>query len=132
MTTIKIGSLVIDKWLENYDAQIIEQFSSQGFTAVDGTQVNTYLGDKRTLVVKFEPMSTPQINQLFTAIKSSRASIPITYVDPKDGETTRYFTCPNLPSATWFVSDDGRQFWTIPSVTFQETDESAGITSDSL
>ena len=132
MTTIKIGSLVIDKWLENYDAQIIEQFSSQGFTAVDGTQVNTYLGDKRTLVVKFEPMSTPQINQLFTAIKSNRASIPITYVDPKDGETTRYFTCPNLPSATWFVSDDGRQFWTIPSVTFQETDESAGITSDSL
>ena len=132
MTTIKIGSLVIDKWLENYDAQIIEQFSSQGFTAIDGTQVNTYLGDKRTLVVKFEPMSTPQINQLFKAIKSSRASIPITYVDPKDGETTRHFTCPNLPSATWFVSDDGRQFWTIPSVTFQETDESAGITSDSL
>lgn len=132
MTTIKIGSLVIDKWLENYDAQIIEQFSSQGFTAVDGTQVNTYLGDKRTLVVKFEPMSTPQINQLFKAIKESRASIPITYVDPKDGETTRHFTCPNLPSATWFESDDGRQFWTIPSVTFQETDESAGITSDSL
>ena len=132
MNTIKIGSLVIDKWLENYDAQIIEQFSSQGFTAVDGTQLNTYLGDKRTLVVKFEPMSTQQINELFKAIKLSRESIPITYVDPKDGETTRNFTCPNLPSATWFVSDDGRQFWTIPSVTFQETDESAGITSDSL
>lgn len=132
MNAITIGALVIDKWLENYDVQIVEQFSSQGFTAVDGTQIDTYLGDKRTLTVKFEPMSTEQINELFKAIKSQRESISIGYIDPEKGKTTKKFTCPNLPSATWFESDDGRQFWTIPDVVFQETNESAGITSDSL
>lgn len=132
MNAIQIGELVIDKWLENYDVQIVEQFSSQGFTAVNGTQVNTYLGDRRMLTVKFEPMSTLQINGLFKAIKSSRSAIPIKYTDPEKGVVTKKFTCPNLPSATWFESDKGEQFWTIPDVTFQETDESAGITTGYL
>lgn len=132
MTTIKIGSLVIDKWLSNYDVNIVEQFSSQGFTAVDGTQVNSYVGDRRILVVKLEPMSTSQINDTFKAIKSNRESIPITFTDPQLGKVTKNFTCPTLPAATWFVSDDGRQFWTIPDITFQETDKSAGIDSQHL
>ena len=132
MNTITINNLVVDKWLDNYEVQIVEQFSSQGFNAVDGTQVNSYLGDRRILVVKFEPMSTSQINETFKAIKSVRNSIPIKYVDPQIGEVTKKFTCPSLPSATWFVSDDGRQFWTIPNVTFQETNESAGINSNYL
>lgn len=132
MTEIKIGPLVINKWLSNYDVNIVEQFSSQGFTAVDGTQLNSYIGDRRTLVVKLEPMSTSQINDTFKAIKSNRESIPITFIDPQLGKVTKNFTCPTLPSATWFVSDDGRQFWTIPDITFQETDKSAGIDSQHL
>ena len=66
------------------------------------------------------------------AIKSNRESIPITFTDPQLGKVTKNFTCPTLPSATWFVSDDGRQFWTIPDITFQETDKSAGIDSQHL
>lgn len=132
MNAITINNLVIDKWLSNYDVNIVEQFSSQGFTAIDGTQVNSYVGDRRNLVVKLEPMSTSQINDTFKAIKSKRESIPITFIDPQLGKVTKKFTCPTLPSATWFVSDDGRQFWTIPDITFQETDESAGIDSQHL
>ena len=132
MNTITINNLVIDKWLSNYDVDIVEQFSSQGFTAVDGTQVNFYVGDRRILVVKLEPMSTSQINDTFKAIKSNRESIPITFIDPQLGKVTKNFTCPTLPSATWFESDDGRQFWTIPDITFQETDKSAGIDSQHL
>ena len=132
MNTITINNLVIDKWLSNYDVNIVEQFSSQGFTAVDGTQVNSYVGDRRILVVKLEPMSTSQINDTFKAIKSNRESIPITFTDPQLGKVTKNFTCPTLPSATWFESDDGRQFWTIPDITFQETDKSAGIDSQHL
>ena len=132
MNTITINNLVIDKWLSNYDVNIAEQFSSQGFTAVDGTQVNSYVGDRRILVVKLEPMSTSQINDTFKAIKSNRESIPITFIDPQLGNVTKNFTCPTLPSATWFESDDGRQFWTIPDITFQETDKSAGIDSQHL
>ena len=132
MNAIKISGLTIDKYLDNYDVQIVECFSSQGFTAIDGTQVNSYLGDRRVLVVKFEPMSTAQINDTFKAIKSNRESIPITFTDPQLGNVTKNFTCPTLPSATWFVSDDGRQFWTIPDVTFQETDKSAGLLENSL
>ena len=132
MNTITINNLVIDKWLSNYDVNIVEQFSSQGFTAIDGTQVNSYVGDRRILVVKLEPMSTSQINDTFKAIKSNRESIPITFIDPQLGKVTKNFTCPTLPSATWFESDDGRQFWTIPDITFQETDKSAGIDSQHL
>ena len=132
MNSIKISGLDIDKYLDNYDVQIVECFSSQGFTAIDGTQVNSYLGDRRVLVVKFEPMETAQLNSLFNAIKQNRESIPISYIDPQLGLAEKKFTCPNLPAATWFVSDDGRQFWTIPNVTFQETDESAGLLEDSL
>lgn len=132
MNAIKISDLVIDRYLDNYDVQIEEQFSAQGFTAIDGTQVNSYLGDRRVLVVKFEPMSTAQINELFKAIKKNRESIQIQFIDPQLGQVTKGFTCPSLPSATWFVSDDGRQFWTIPDVTFQETDKSAGLLENSL
>lgn len=132
MNTITINNLVIDKWLLNYDVNIVEQFSSQGFTAIDGTQVNSYVGDRRILVVKLEPMSTSQINDTFKAIKSNRESIPITFTDPQLGKVTKNFTCPTLPAATWFVSDDGRQFWTITDITFQETDKSAGIDSQHL
>lgn len=122
-TSIKINGIVISKYLDSYDVQIKEKYAnSPNFTAISGKEVKNYLGDRRTLAVNFEPMETSQINELFTAIKSVREDIPIEYIDPQMGVVTKKFNCPNLPAATYFVSDDGRQFWTIPTVNFEETD----------
>lgn len=122
-TSIKINGIVVSKYLDSYDVQIKEKYAnSPNFTAISGKEVKSYLGDRRTLAVNFEPMETSQINELFTAIKSVREDIPIEYIDPQMGVVTKKFNCPNLPAATYFVSDDGRQFWTIPTVNFEETD----------
>lgn len=124
---ITINSAVIDEYLYNYDVQINEVFADEpNFTAVSGKLVQAYLGDQRVLNVNFEPMTTAQLNTLFKSIKASRNNISIKYIDPKDGETTKKFSCTSLPAATHFVSDDGRQFWTIPTVTFEEVVDFSG------
>lgn len=124
---ITINSAVIDEYLDNYDVQINEVFAEEpNFTAVSGKLVQAYLGDQRTLNVNFEPMTTAQLNTLFKSIKASRNNISIKYIDPKDGETTKKFSCTSLPAATYFVCDDGRQFWTIPTVTFEEVVDFSG------
>lgn len=126
MINIQIGTQVIDMYLDNYSVNIIERYSTDGnFVSISGKSMNKYLGDRRELSVNFEPMENSQINQLFKEIKKYRNNIPIKYKDPQHGEITRNFSCNNLPSATYFVSDDGREFWTIPTVTFTETDDSA-------
>ena len=122
-TSIKINGLTVQKFLNNYDVQIIEKYAaSPSFTAISGKEVKSYLGDRRKLAIQFEAMETSQITSLFTAIKSARENIPIEYIDPQYGVIIKKFTCPNLPAATYFVSDDGRQFWTIPTVNFEETE----------
>ena len=119
-TKIKINNLTVEKYLNNYTVDIEEVMSSSGFTAVSGKKHEIYLGDKRNITVSFEGMSTNEINSLFSEIKSVRSKIPITYVDPQLGEITKYFTCNKLPAATYFVSDDGIQFWKLPDITFEE------------
>lgn len=133
MFAITIGSLKIDRYLDNYSVNIIERYAADtNFTSISGKSMNKYLGDRRELSVNFEPMETGQINELFTAIKKHKSNIPIGYNDPQLGSITKKFSCNNLPAATYFVSDDNRKFWTIPTVTFSETDESAseGDTDD--
>lgn len=126
MTSIKINTTVIDRYLKQYDAQISECFApGVNYTSITGKQVQKYLGDRRVLSVDFEPMETSQINSLFTAIRQDREKIKITYIDPLIGNTTKEFTCKTLPAATYFVADNGKQYWTIPTITFEETDESA-------
>lgn len=130
-TSIKINGQTFCKYLVSYDVQIQEKYAaSPSFTAISGKEVKSYLGDRRTLAINFEPMETSQINSLFNAIKSARENIPIEYIDPQYGVVTKKFSCPNLPAATYFVSDDNRQFWTIPTVTFEETDADFGDTSE--
>lgn len=121
MLSLTINGTVIDKYLANYTVEIQEVYNSNAdFTAIDGTKHQAYLGDKRMLSVNFEPMSTSQINELFTTIKSSRDNISITYIDPEKGENNLSFSCETLPAASYFESDNGVLYWTIPTVTFEE------------
>lgn len=131
MTAIKINKLVVDKYLVNYTVDITEKYADQpNFTAVSGKKINKYLGDRRTIKIDFEPMETAQINELFNEIKAIREHIPIEYIDPQQGKVIKRFSCSSLPSATYFVSDDGRQFWTIPTVTFEETEDDYSETTE--
>lgn len=126
LTSISINELVIKDYLVNYSVKIVEQIDPNlNFTAISGKQVQGYLGDKREITVTFEPMETSQINQLFRAIKNARENIPIQYIDPQLGETVKYFTCSNLPAATWFRDDyTGKQYWTVPDIVFVENEVS--------
>lgn len=130
MTEITIGTdekqITVDEYLNNYSVNIVERYaSSVSFTSISGKSTNKYLGDRRELSVNFEPMSTEQITDLISTIKHYKNNIPIGYIDPQYGKTIKRFSCNTLPAATYFVSDDGIQFWTIPTVNFSETDESA-------
>ena len=121
MLSITINGTVIDVYLADYSVEIQEVYNSSGsFTAIDNTEHKAYLGDQRVLSVDFEPMSTDQMNELFSVIKANREAISIAYIDPQLGETTLSFTCPKLPAASFFEADNGIQFWKIPTVTFEE------------
>ncbi len=131
MLSITINDLAIDKYLAKYEVQISEQYDTKNsFKSVDGKEQNVFLGYSRELSVDFEPMATSQINKLFQAILSNAGQpISISYVDPKDGQTTRSFKCPSLPAATYFESDytydreagsGSQQFWTLPTINFVE------------
>lgn len=128
MLTLTINGIVVDEYLKNYQCQINEVYDSEdSFQAIDGTTIESaYLGDRRILNVDFESMDTSQINELFNAIKQDRDNIAITYIDPQNGAETRYFTCPNLPAATYFEGQTTRgiykQYWNIPTIQFIEKD----------
>jgi hypothetical protein len=138
MLSIIINGVTIANFLDKYQVQIKEVFDTQSsFTAIDGTSNSVYLGDQRIIEVDFEPMSQSQMQTLFSAIKENRESIEITYVDPQLGETTKNFTCSNLPAATYFeaekeyvynkeIKSDNETvlFWTVPTITFEETEAS--------
>lgn len=126
MFSIKINGTIIDKYLKSYDVKIVEQFSSSpNYVAVSGKTIRNYLGDKRQLTISFEPMENSQIQTLFASIKSSR-EISVEYIDPQLGLVTKKFTCENLPAASYFVSDDGRKFWTLPDVLLEEVTNFSG------
>lgn len=118
--------LKINMYLNNYSVNIIEKYANDSnFTSISGNTINKYLGDIRRLSVNFEPMETKQINELISKIKTYKNDIPLIYIDPQFGKIQRRFSCNDLPTATYFESDDGKQFWTIPTVIFTETDASA-------
>ena len=132
--SISINGVIISDYLNKYQCKIDEVYDTENsFEAIDGTKQEIYLGDKRTLTVDFEPMSTEQLTELFTAIKSDR-DVTIIYTDPIEGENTeKIFTCNSLPTATYFESDpiidpsnpNRTQillFWTIPTITFIQKD----------
>lgn len=120
MLTITINGTQISEYLKSYECEIEEVYDEDNaIEAIDGTQHRTYMGDRRTLKVYFEPMNTQQITQLFTAIKSERL-ISIGYIDPQLGSTSRTFNCPSLPATTYFEGDDHVQYWEVPPITFIE------------
>ena len=132
MLSITINGVFIDRYLDKYQCQINSEYDTENsFEAIDGTLVRTFLGTRRVLNVDFEPMNTQQINQLFSAIRSSQ-DITITYIDPELGQQTRIFVCSSLPAATYFEGQTTagvfKQFWTIPTIIFTEKDiDNSGV-----
>ena len=124
--SITINSTVIRDYIDNYSVEIQEEYDTENqFEAIDGTKYDMYKGSRRVLSINFNSMSSSQIQELFNAIKSktdettNRPIQEISYIDPKDGATTKTFYCSNLPSATYFESESDI-YWKIPTVTFTE------------
>lgn len=120
MLSITINGTTIDRFLKNYDVKLTTVYDDTlNYTAMSGKKIANVLGVQRTLTLKFEPMSDTQIQSLFSTL-SVESSNTITYKDPKLGQTTKSFICNDLPAASYFTSDDGILFWTIPDVTLVE------------
>lgn len=113
---------VISTYLAGYDVEVVKVYDDNlNYTAVSGKEVRNVLGVQRVLTAKFEPMNTAQISELFNAIGLSQNGSSIKYLDPMSGSLqTRTFTCEQLPAASYFTSDDGIDFWTIPDIEFTE------------
>ena len=125
MLSITINNQIINTYLVGYDVVIKKVYDENlNATAVSGRKMQQVLGVQRVITVKFEPMNTTQIHQLFTAI--GFGTVSITYIDPIAGAgTTKHFTCEQLPVASYFESDDGIDFWTIPDIVFTEDIDSS-------
>mgnify|MGYP006872984320 CR=1 FL=1 len=120
MLSITINNQTISMYLKGYDVSIdTVHDDSLNYTAMSGKKVSPVLGVQRVLTVRFEPMSNTQIQTLFSAISTTTANT-ITYQDPMSGEITKSFLCETLPAASYFESDEGVLFWTIPDITFTE------------
>lgn len=119
--SITIGGVVVQQYLKKYEVTIKKIYDENlNYTAISGRKVSKILGVQREIKVSFEPMNTTQISTLFSAIGLSDAGTTITYIDPIKGSTSSTFLTEQLPAATYFRSDDGIDFWTIPDITFTE------------
>lgn len=128
MLSIIIGTKKISNYLAGYDVTVEKVYDTNlNYTSISGNKVQKILGVQRVIKIKFEPMNTAQISELFTAIGLSDSGTSITYLDPLAGSTlTKSFTCEQLPAASYFQSDDGIDFWTIPDIEFTEMASSWG------
>lgn len=128
MLSIIIGTKKISNYLARYDVTVEKVYDTNlNYTSISGNKVQKILGVQRVIKIKFEPMNTAQISELFTAIGLSDSGTSITYLDPLAGSTlTKSFTCEQLPAASYFQSDDGIDFWTIPDIEFTEMASSWG------
>lgn len=131
MLSIIIGTKKISNYLAGYDVTVEKVYDTNlNYTSISGNKVQKILGVQRVIKIKFEPMNTAQISELFTAIGLSTQDTQgtsITYLDPLAGSTlTKSFTCEQLPAASYFQSDDGIDFWTIPDIEFTEMASSWG------
>jgi hypothetical protein len=128
MLSIIIGTKKISNYLAGYDVTVEKVYDTNlNYTSISGNKVQKILGVQRVIKIKFEPMNTAQISELFTAIGLSDSGTSITYLDPYAGSTlTKSFTCEQLPAASYFQSDDGIDFWTIPDIEFTEMASSWG------
>lgn len=134
------SQIVVAEYLSSYDVEVEKVYDDNlNYKSVSGAEVKNVLGVRRKLTAKFEPMSTAQIHELFNAIGLSQSGVDITYIDPMESDSTypvggsevptyvtKKFTCEQLPTASYFESDEGYLFWTIPDVEFTETASSWG------
>lgn len=118
---ITIGGVVVQQYLKKYEVTIKKIYDENlNYTSISGKKVSKVLGVQREIKVSFEPMNTSQISTLFSAIGLSDTGTNISYIDPIKGSATSIFLTEQLPAATYFRSDDGIDFWTIPDITFTE------------
>lgn len=134
------SAVTIANYLDSYDVEVEKVYDDNlNYKSISGAEVKNVLGVRRKLTAKFEPMSTAQIHELFTAIGLSQSGVDITYIDPMESDSTypsggsetptyvtKKFTCEQLPTASYFESDDGYLFWKIPDIEFTETASSWG------
>lgn len=124
--SITIGGVVVQQYLKKYEVTIKKIYDENlNYTSISGKKVSKVLGVEREIKVSFEPMNTTQISTLFNAIGLSDVGTTISYIDPIKGSTSSVFTTEQLPAATYFRSDDGIDFWTIPDITFTEKVDSS-------
>lgn len=122
MLSVKINDTVIDRYLDKFQVDIKKRYADGvNYKTISGKEIKHFLGYQRQISIDFEPMENSQIQELFSAICKDSDEINIQYDDPKNGRITKKFVCNNLPASTYFVSDDGRKFWMIPTVVFEET-----------
>lgn len=118
---ITIGGVVVQQYLKKYEVTIKKIYDENlNYTSVSGKKVQKMLGVQREIKVSFEPMNTSQISTLFSAIGLNDTGTTIAYIDPMIGSTSSTFLVEQLPAASYFRSDDGIDFWTIPDITFTE------------
>ena len=133
------SQVTVADYLDSYDVEVEKVYDDNlNYKSVSGAEIKNVLGVRRKLTAKFEPMSTAQIHELFTAIGLSQSGVSISYIDPYESDSTysggvevptyvtKTFTCEQLPTASYFESDDGFLFWTIPDIEFTETASSWG------
>lgn len=122
MLSVKINNTVIDRYLDKFQVDIKKRYADGvNYKTISGKEIKHFLGYQRQISIDFEPMENSQIQELFSAICEDSNEINIQYDDPKNGRITKKFVCNNLPASTYFISDDGRKFWMIPTVVFEET-----------
>ena len=119
--SITIGGVVVQQYLKKYEVTIKKIYDENlNYTSISGKKIQKVLGVQREIKVSFEPMNSTQIAELFSAIGLTDAGTTIAYIDPIEGSTSSTFLTEQLPAATYFRSDDGIDFWTIPDITFTE------------
>lgn len=110
----------MDFYLSGYDVSIRKEMGAAGtFTAINGMKHEDFIGFRRIIVVKFYDMRTCDLNELMNAIMGSLTAT-IEYVDPECGKSTRTFVINEIPTQTYFESDDGVVIWHVPDMTFEE------------
>lgn len=134
------SQVTVADYLDSYDVEVEKVYDENlNYKSVSGAEIKNVLGVRRKLTAKFEPMSTAQIHELFNAIGLSQQGVYISYIDPMESDSTypvggsevptyvtKQFTCEQLPTASYFESDEGYLFWTIPDIEFTETASSWG------
>jgi hypothetical protein len=75
-----IGGVDVQKWIEEYKIDISPVYGGNGFTDVNGEEVQDYLGDKITLRLSLGEVPHPAATQLADILNTD--SVEVEYTTP--------------------------------------------------